>query len=140
MTLIDALQSYLKTYTGLAPAAPLWVTFLSAQPVEYSIVPLAGERVIETYLNGVEIRSFPFALQSAESTVDDAVRMANIGFYEAFADWLDAQTDAGVLPALGAGKTAESIEALGHGVLFQQGESGTGIYSVQCQMTYRQES
>lgn len=140
MSIIEALKEYLEGYAGLATGAPVWVNYVSALPVEYSIVPLTGERVVESYLNGVEIRAFPFALWSTESTADDLARLANVGFYEAFADWLDAQTEAGDLPALGAGKTAESIAALGHGVLFQQGDSQSGIYQIQCLLTYRQEA
>ena len=70
--------------------------------------------------------------------MDESQRLTNIGFFQAFADWLEEQTDDDNFPDLGVGKTAEKIEALDHGYLLQQGESGTGIYQVQCRLTYEQ--
>ncbi|MEN6300822.1 MAG: chloramphenicol resistance protein, partial [Anaerolineaceae bacterium] len=58
---------------------------------------------------------------------------------EEFADWLESQTAAGVLPTPGTKKTAESIEATGWGYLFEQGDSDTGIYQIQCKLVYRQQ-
>ena len=139
-TIIDGLRTYLKTYTGLVSGAPVWVDFLGSTPTEYGIIPLPGARVVEEYINGSSLREFPFAFQSMESTADELERFETNGFYESFADWLESQTLAGVLPTLEAGKTAEEIEALGWGYLFQQGESGTGIYQIQCKLTYAQDA
>jgi len=139
-TIIDAVQTYLKTYSGLASGAPVWVDFLGQSPTEYGIIPLPGARIVETYIDGSSIREFPFAFQSTESTADDLERFENNGFYETFADWLESQTLAGALPTMESGKTAEKIEALGWGFLFQQGESQTGIYQIQCKLTYKQNA
>jgi len=114
------------------------VDYLGQNPTEYSIVPLAGARIIEKYLDGGSLREFPFAFQAMLYTADDATRLENNGFFEAFSDWLDSQTEAGTLPTLASGKTPIKIEALGWGYLFQEGESGTGIYNVQCRLEYEQ--
>jgi hypothetical protein len=66
-------------------------------------------------------------------------RIENSGFYETLADWLEEQTKAGNLPTLDAGKTAESIEAVTWGFVYQQGESATGIYQITCKLVYEQE-
>lgn len=137
-TVIEAVQKYIKTYSGLATNAPVWVAHLGQNPTEYSIVPLPGARVVETYLNNGTLREFPFALQSVESTGDELERFQKIGFYEMFAAWLDTQTLSGALPIMDTGQTPESIEALGWGYLMDQGPSGTGIYQVQCKLTYEQ--
>jgi hypothetical protein len=126
------------TYSGLADDAGFLIDVLNQEPVQYALVPLPGPRILETYVNGATVRGFPFAIQSMESTADDLARLETNGFYEALADWLEAQSEAGTLPTLGTGKTAETIEVLGHGILFEQGESGTGIYQIQCQLTYGQ--
>lgn len=138
MSLIASVRTYITTYSGLATGAPVLVDFLGATPTQYSIVPLTGARVVERYINGGSLREFPFAIQSTESTTDDLERIENSGFYEALADWFEAQTEAGILPILDVGKKSESIEALGWGFLFDQGESGTGIYQIQCRLTYEQ--
>lgn len=138
MSIISALKTYLATYTGLASDAPIWVDYLGQTPTEYAVVPLGGARVAERYINGGSLREFPFAFQSTESTADELERLENNGFYEAFSEWLDAQTVAGVLPSLASGKTADKIEALGWGYLYEQGQSATGVYQIQCKLTYEQ--
>lgn len=138
MTVLSAIQTYIKTYGSLVSNAPVLIDFLDAEPTKYSIVSLPGTRIIERYLDDSSLREFPFAFQSMESTADDAERLGNNEFYEAFADWLETQTAAGILPTLGTGKTAEKIEAVNAGYLFEQGESGTAIYQVTCRLEYSQ--
>lgn len=140
MTIIAAIQTYLKTYTELDDNAPVWVDALGKVATEYAISPLPGTRIVEEYLNGASLREFPFSFSSSESTADELERVTNVGFYEAFAQWLDEQSDAGILPTLDAGMTAEKIESTGWGYLYQEGESGTGIYQIQCKLTYTQEA
>ena len=139
MSIISAIKTYIQTYAGLKSGAPVWVDTIGANPTEYAIIPLAGAKVIEQYIDGGSLREYPFAFQSAEYTADELERIENNGFFEAFSDWLESQTEAGVLPALGAEKTSWSIEATGWGYLYQQGQSETGIYQVQCRLIYDQE-
>ena len=139
MSIISAIQTYLKTYTSLKTGSPVWVDNLGNKPTEYAVIPLPGARITERYLNGSSTREYPFAFQSMESTAAELERLETIGFYEAFAEWLDTQTNSGVLPTLASGLTAESIEALGWGYKYEQGESQTGIYQIQCRMTYRKD-
>lgn len=138
-SIIEGIRSFIRTYTGLDENAPVWVEYLGNVPTEYAVLPLAGSRVIETYITGKRLMEYPFAFRSMESTADDLARLENNGFFEAFAEWLDEQTESGNLPDLPDGKTAESIEALGWGYLFEQGESDTGIYQVQCRLVYEEE-
>lgn len=138
MSVIESVQDYLKSYSDLKSGAPVWVDFLSNTPVEYSIQPLPGERILESYINGSSLRAFFFAFQSMESTADDLERLGTQGFYETFADWLEEQTEIENLPTLDAGKEAESIGATGWGYLFQQGDSQTGVYQIQCRLVYKQ--
>lgn len=139
MSIISALQTYLLTYSGLEADAPIWVNSLGAKPVEYSVSPLPGQRIVEEYIDGSSLRQYNFAFSSTKSTAGDLIRLENSGFFEAFADWLESQTETGVLPTLAAGQTAEEISATGWGYLFEEGESQTGIYQIQCQLLYLQE-
>ena len=140
MSIISALATYLATYSGLETGAPVWVDYLGPKPTEYSVAPLSGTKVIERYLDGGSLREFSFAFRVAASTSDNAERINTLEFYEAFSDWLDAQTEAGTLPTLGTKKKASRIEALEDGYLFEQGQSETGDYQVVCKITYEQEA
>jgi hypothetical protein len=138
-TVLESVQAFIKTFGSLKSGSPVLVDFLGSEPTQYSIVSLPGTRIVEQYLNGGSLREFPFAFQAMFSTADDAARIENSGFYEAFADWLETQTEAGVLPTMAAGKTAEKIEALGGAFLYEQGESDKGVYQIQCKLTYSQQ-
>jgi len=140
MSMISALKTYIATYSGLDANAALLIDVLGKTPTQYALVPIPGARIVETYITGKTKREYPFAIQSMESNSDDATRTAINEFYESLADWFETQTEAGTLPTLAAGKTAESIEPLGWGFLQEFGESGVGIYQIQCKLTYKQES
>jgi len=140
MTIISAIKTYLSDYGELKTDAPIWVDYFGVSPTEYTILPLPGNRIVETYLSGKSKREYPFAFQSVESTSDELERLETQGFYEAFADWLESQTESGSFPILATGQSATEIEALGWAYLYQQGESGTGIYQVQCRLQYTQEA
>ncbi len=139
MSIISALQTYIKTYSDLKTNAPVWVDYLGSTPTEYAIIPLPGSRIVESYIDGSSIREYPFALQSSESTADDLERLETNGFFETFADWLESQSEDGILPTLDSGQTAIKIEATGWGYLFEQGQSQTGIYNIQCVLQYEEE-
>jgi hypothetical protein len=139
MSVIADIRTFILTYAGLDDAAGMLIDVLGKTPTQYAIVPLPGTKVLETYLNDSSLRQYPFALQSMESVADDATRLAINEFYEGFAEWLEGQNADGILPTLGTGKTAETIESLGQPILFEFGESGTGIFQIQCRLTYRQQ-
>jgi hypothetical protein len=140
MSLIASLRTYLLTYSGFADGAPLLIDNLGKKHTQYGVMPLPSARILENYIDGSSLRQFTFAIQSMESIADDTARQEAHEFYEAFADWLETQSEAGTLPDLDDGKTAESIEALQSGFLFEFGESGTGIFQIQCRLTYAQNA
>lgn len=137
MSIIKSLQTYLKTCPYLADGAGVMIDHVDTG-LSYSIIPAPGGRIAAHYLNGSNLREYIFAFQISTSTADDYERLKNAGFNETFADWLEAQTLAGNLPALGANQKAESIEAE-NGFLFERGKSSTGIYQIMCKLTYKQQ-
>ena len=138
MSTIEAIRAYLKEYSGLESKAPIWVDFLGPRASEYSIVPLGGDKILERYLDGGSQREYGFALQGMKATGDNLTRLETLGFFEAFGDWLDTQTLARAFPVLDAKKDVLRIEATGWGYLMEQDESETGIYQVNCKLTYFQ--
>ena len=139
MSIISAIRAFIATYPGLEAGALLEVDHLAAIIPGYAIVPTPGNKVVEAYVNGGSLREYPFLLRSQYSTADDLARIEACDFYESFSDWLDSQTKAKTLPVLGSGKTAISIEAVGEAYLAEYGMSDTGIYQVQCRLTYEQQ-
>lgn len=138
MSVLEDLRTYLLTYPGWAANAPFYIDHLGKEPTQYGLMPLPSAPIVERYIDGSTLRQFVFAVQSMESTADDLARIGASGFYEELSDWLESQSEAGVLPSLDAGKTAERIEALQSGFLFEFGESGTGIYQIQARLIYEQ--
>ncbi len=139
MSMISSVRDYLLAYSGMAGTL-IHVDALGSKPTEYAVIPLPGARIVENYLDGGSLREFPFLIQSVESTADELERIENSGFYEALAEWFETQTNAGNLPTLGTGKTAESIQAEAWGFVYEQGESATGIYQITCKLVYEQEN
>lgn len=123
----------------LLASGELTSDFLSQQAGSYAIVPIPGERVVERYINGGGSCEFPFAFQSTERTDDEDGRIAAHAFYEALALLLDQFSETGVLPTLGAKQDPFELRATGWGYLFSQGESGTGVYQIQCKLAYEQQ-
>ncbi|WP_085832860.1 hypothetical protein [Clostridium merdae] len=139
MSIIESLQAYISTCPALNSFADLHVDGLEPGAVNYSIDTLPGARILSQDLAGNKTREFPFMLLSREASIDDITRIANTGFYEDFADWLEDQSDNDTLPDLGTKKIAESIEATSWGYLYQRDENDqTAIYQIICKMTYTQ--
>lgn len=139
MSIIESLQAFIATCPALNAFADQHVDGLEPGAVNYSIDTLPGARILTQDLAGNKTREFPFALTSREAAVDDLARIANSGFYEDFADWLEEQTDNDNLPDLGTKRSAESIEATSWGYLYQRDENDqTAIYQIICKMTYTQ--
>jgi hypothetical protein len=137
-SIIQALRTYLLTCPSLSSGALVLVDHIGSLPVQYAVIATAGDTVVEQYLDGSVTRRFPFAFQSVEYTSDDLSRIENVGWFETFSDWLDAQTLAGNLPALTGKKTAEEIRATGQGYLYEEGQSETGQYQINCELIYTQ--
>jgi hypothetical protein len=140
MSTISAVKAFLATYAPLATGVLISTDFLGPDPVNYAIISLPGTKVVEWYLDGGSVREFPFAFQATFSTADEAERLENSGFYEGLSDWFEAQTNADTFPTLGTGQTPTKIEVLGWAFIYQQGSSSTGVYSVQCKLTYSQDA
>jgi hypothetical protein len=140
MSVLSAIQEFIKGCSELDSDSPVWVNYLGESPVGYSIVPLPGDKIVEEYITGKTSRVYPFAFQSMESTLDQLARTNVHEFYEDFAEWIRTQSEQGVFPEMDAGQTPFKIEAIGSGFLVAQGDSQTGVFQIQCQLLYEQDS
>ena len=137
MSVISAIRDFVADYDGLENDN-VKIDSVGPDTVEYSIVPLPGQRIVTENIDGSSVREYPFAFRTSALTLDDGTRLVNSEFSENFAAWLESQTAAGTLPTLGTGQTATSIEETLSGALYEEGESGQAIYQIQCKLVYEQ--
>lgn len=141
MSTINAIRNFIITCPYLDNEAIVNIDLIGNNPIEYSINLLPGEKIIKTFIDESTERTCSFTFNTREYNEDVLQSLENQGFYEKFADWLELQSKAGILPELGTGKTAKKIEATNWGYLFLQDTSQvSGVYQITCLLTYRQEA
>lgn len=137
-TIIQSLRDYFLN-CPLMGDNRINVDFLPEQGMEYSIDTTPATEIVKRYTNGDTVRQYLFVLRSVRAYGPDVLQnMANSGFYEKFAAWLETQSNSGVLPELPEGKTAQKIEAQSTGYLFTTGPD-VGRYQIQCRLLYLQK-
>lgn len=137
-TIIQALRDYFLT-CPLMGNRKINVDFLPEKGVEYSIDTAPATEIVKYYTDGTTIRQYLFDIRSVEEYGPDVLQnLANSGFYEELAAWLEEQTRARNFPHLPSGKQPQKIEALSTGYLFTSGPD-TGKYQIQCRLQYFQE-
>lgn len=138
MKLIESIRNFIMTCPLLADGR-LNVDYLGFEPTEYSIDGTPVEPVIKRYVDGGTVRQYNFVFASVEVYGQDTLNnMANSGFYEDFANWLEACSKEGTLPEMDSGKEPLRIEALNTGYLFDT-TTHTGRYQIQCRLIYRMD-
>lgn len=137
-TIIQALRNYFLT-CPLMGNRKINVDFLPEKGVEYSIDTIPATEIVKYYIDGTSIRQYLFVIRSVEEYGPDVLQnLANSGFYEELAAWLEEQTRARNFPHLPSGKRPQKIEAQSTGYLFTSGPD-TGKYQIQCRLQYFQE-
>lgn len=138
MSIIESLYAYFKTCPLLGDDK-INVDYLSEKAREYTIDAITGDPVIKRYARGAAQKQYLFAFGSREFYGPDVLQnLANSGFYEQFAAWLDTQTAAKSFPGLPDGCTPQKIEAQTSGYLYGA-DMGTARYQIQCRLVYFQE-
>lgn len=133
MSDIKAVQDFLLSYQSLEDDRPVWVEMLGEDPLSYTVFLVPGKQVEEDIIGNKTV-SYPFGFGAVEVIADNSALLA-AEFYEAFADWLDEQTESGNLPTLDTGKTAISIEALDTATIIERAEK-TGVFQILCKLVY----
>lgn len=133
MSDIKAVQDFLLSYQSLEDDRPVWVEMLGKEPLSYTVFLVPGKQVQEDIIGNKTV-SYPFGFGAVEVIADNSALLA-AEFYEAFADWLDEQTESGNLPTLDTSKTAISIEALDTATIIERAEK-TGVFQILCKLVY----
>lgn len=135
MSMIESIRDFVCGCPYLKDGK-LNVDYLGAEPTEYTIDGVPTSEVVRQYADGGAIKQYVFIFGSREYYGSKVIKnIENSGFYEKFADWLEASSEAGDLPELAAGKTAQRIEALSTGYLFDA-TANNARYQIQCRLLY----
>ncbi|MGN1478559.1 MAG: chloramphenicol resistance protein [Acutalibacteraceae bacterium] len=141
MTIIESVKNFILKCPYLDELARVNVDFLPEKPETYSIEEEPAQTVVKRYLDGSSQRQFLFVF-AARLNYSDEVRnnIENSGFFEDFADWLEECTENDNLPLMADGLTAEKIEAISSGYLFDiSGDLSNSRYQIQCRLIYEKE-
>ena len=136
--IMEQVRAFLRTYPPLSNDK-INVDFLPADARSYAIEAVPAQEIVRSYVDGSSVRQFLFVLASREY-YGEKIRqqLDNLGFYEAFSHWLRAQTLAGNLPDLGAGRACRMMEATTSGYAFGVNED-KARYQIQCRVEFLQK-
>jgi hypothetical protein len=135
MTIIEAVRSFLQT-CPLLEGGKLNVDFLPPDAATYSVDVVPVKPVVKQYLDGSCQKQFLFVLATrAYYGAHIRQQLDNLSFFEAFEEWLDAQTRTRNFPHMGDGRTGQKLEVSTSGYVFAP-DTDTARYQIQCRLSY----
>lgn len=139
MSIIESVRDFISGCPLLKNGVLLNVDRLGDSEIEYTIDGEMSEPILRRYTDGSSLRQFNFTFASREAYGADTLQnIANSGFYEDFADWIETQSNAGNLPKLSKYRIPQYIEVLSGGYVFDTGDS-TARYQIQLKFVYFQD-
>lgn len=138
MTVMECIQKWLKTYSGLS--GRLDVDFLDEEAETYSVDTIPCETVIKRYKDGGTIRQFQFAVSSRRFYEQNIKQnLSNLQFFEDLAKWVENKARLRELPEMGKGRTSQKIVVTSSAYPFIVSEDGKARYQMQMRLEYYQE-
>lgn len=139
MPIIESIRNFIANCPLLKNNTILSVDRLGDTEVEYTVDGEITSPILRKYVDGSSLRQFNFVFASREKYGSDTLQnIANSGFYEDFADWIEAQSSHGILPELDEFRTPQYIEVLSGGYVFDTTDS-TARYQIQLRFVYYQD-
>ena len=139
MNIIECLRDYVSQCPYLDEfSESVNVDYLSDDYGSYSIEEVPTDPIVKRYLDGSTERQFDFIFCSRESYGADVIQnIDNSGFYENFSDWIERNSDKGILPYLGDNRTALRIVTTTGGYAFAT-DINQARYQIQLKLIYLQ--
>lgn len=139
MAVIESIRDFIAGCPLLKNGVLLNVDRLGATEIEYTVDGEITSPILRQYTDGSSLRQFEFVFASREKYGADTLQnIANSGFYEDFADWIETQSNTGNLPKLGKYRVPQYIEVLSGGYVFDSDDS-TARYQIQLKFVYYQD-
>lgn len=138
MAVIESVQKWLKTYSGLS--GRLDVDFLPEDAESYSVDTIPCEEIIKRYKDGGTRRQFQFAVSSRryyEQNINQ--NLSNLQFFEDLTAWVESKARMRELPAMDKGRTAQKIVVTSTAYPFVVSEDGKARYQIQMRLEYYQK-
>lgn len=139
MTIIESIREFISGCPLLKNGVLLNVDRLGDREIEYTIDGEMTAPILKRYTDGSSLRQFNFIFASRESYGADTLQnIANSGFYEDFANWIETQSNAKNLPKLDKYRIPQYIEAQSDSYIFDTDDS-TARYQIQLKFVYYQD-
>ena len=140
MTITEAVRKHLERFPGLSGGV-MHVDWLPAEAQAYTVDSVPAEPVLKTYMDGSSRRQFLFQVASRAFFAPDVENQAgNMGWFEAFAQWVEAWNLRRDFPDLGPGRKCRAMEILSTAYPFSVSEDGMARYQIQMRLIYEQEA
>lgn len=138
-TIISALWEFLHTCPLIEDGSPITVDCMPMDENAFTLASRSGNPIMKMYTDGSSIRQYPFAVwyRGARGTIQEGIVAS--GKCELISKWLEQQSNAGTLPELPGGLTAQLIQASDTGKLYTL-EPDVYVYEVPCRLQYQQEA
>lgn len=139
MSIIENIREFISGCPLLKNGVLLNVDRLGDTEIEYTIDGEITNPILRQYVDGSSLRQFNFIFASREKYGSDTLQnIANSGFYEDFADWIENQSNSGNLPILDKYRIPQYIEVQSGGYVFDTDDS-TARYQIQLNFVYYQD-
>lgn len=134
---IQALVDYFEA-CPIIKGQPVGVDQIGGTVQMFSISPyLTSNNLVKRYTDGMEIRQYPFYLQSTEKySMDQQDTIANNELYEKLSAWIIKKNRAHELPDF---QGVQSIEILSDGYLVDA-STDIAIYQIQARVIYLEDT
>lgn len=138
MTVMQCVQKWLKTYSGLS--GRLDVDFLDEEADTYSVDTIPCEEVIKRYKDGGKLKQFQFAVSSRRFYEQNITQnLSNLQFFEDLSYWIEEKAHKKELPSMDKGRTAQKIVVTSTAYPFVVSEDGKARYQIQMRLEYYQK-
>jgi hypothetical protein len=138
MTVMQCIQKWLKTYSGLS--GRLDVDFLDENADTYSVDTIPCEEVIKRYRDGSTLKQFQFAVSSRRFYEQNIKQnLSNLQFFEDLTAWVEKKAHARELPAMDKGRQPLKIVVTSTAYPFIVSEDGKARYQIQMRLEYYQK-
>lgn len=139
MSIIESIREFISGCPLLKNGVLLNVDRLGDTEIKYTIDGEITNPILRQYVDGSSLRQFNFIFASREKYGSDTLQnIANSGFYEDFADWIENQSNSGNLPILDKYRIPQYIEVQSGGYVFDTDDS-TARYQIQLNFVYYQD-
>lgn len=138
MTVMQCIQKWLKTYSGLS--GRLDVDFLDENADTYSVDTIPCEEILKRYKDGGVVKQFQFAVSSRRFYEQNIKQnLSNLQFFEDLTAWVESKARSRELPVMDKGRTAQKIVVTSSGYPFVVTEDGKARYQIQMRLEYYQK-